>query len=69
MELCGLLLGSLVLATEPSEPLGIHGRVSIPDAQDDVAERAAGVLATALQFDWIQHIFKSTNNSDKSFLF
>ena len=43
-------MGSLVLTTEALEPLSIHGWVSIPDAQDDVAEWTTGVLATALQF-------------------
>ena len=33
-----------------SKPLSIHSRVSISDAQHDVAKWTAGVLATALPF-------------------
>ena len=62
-------MGSLVLTTEALEPLSIHGWVSIPDAQDDVAEWTTGVLATALQFYSSTYIFKLTKHSDKLFIF
>ena len=35
----------------PSDPLRIDGGISIPDAQDNVAEGAACVFAAALQYD------------------